>query len=58
MKRLSSDEVQKALSEHTEVTKPSQADTSKQNDYMETPSRWNAPRIIDITAARAAHTSV
>jgi hypothetical protein len=55
VKRISEDEIQQALAEHTGQTKPTHTDTSKQNDWTKSPTRWNAPALNITEARKAAH---
>lgn len=53
MKRLTSDDVQKALADHTEQNRPQHTDTSKQNDWTRFASRTTV-QPLDLKAAREA----
>jgi hypothetical protein len=52
VKRISRDEIQQALAEHTEAMQPSQTDTPTQNDWTKCAGLTTLPPF-DVNAARA-----
>lgn len=52
MKRISQNDIQRALDEQTEQLKPTNNMAHLANDYTKSPTLWNAPQL-NINKARA-----